>query len=123
MEKRTQATKRISRQNLFFVGDRPEQGGGFMAGGYARVSGGLGVVLANSGPGATNLVTALADAPADSGPRFGDGLSHGASGKSEPPDDSGSSGRKGAARFSRRPFRLHSLYSLHYNFRICSLEE
>jgi acetolactate synthase I/II/III large subunit len=47
---------------------RHEQGGGHAAEGYARVTGGLGVCMATSGPGATNLVTALADAMLDSLP-------------------------------------------------------
>lgn len=47
---------------------RHEQGGGFSAIGYARASGQLGVCLATSGPGATNIITALADALLDSVP-------------------------------------------------------
>jgi acetolactate synthase-1/2/3 large subunit len=47
---------------------RHEQGAGHMAEGYARASGEVGVVLATSGPGATNLVTAIADAWMDSTP-------------------------------------------------------
>ena len=47
---------------------RHEQGGGFAAEGYARASGKPGVVMATSGPGATNLVTCLADAKMDSTP-------------------------------------------------------
>jgi len=47
---------------------RHEQGAGFIAQGLARASGKAGVCLATSGPGATNLVTALADAKADSIP-------------------------------------------------------
>ncbi len=47
---------------------RHEQGAGHMAQGYARASGRVGVVLATSGPGATNLVTPLADAMMDSTP-------------------------------------------------------
>src|SRR5262245_5046357 len=47
---------------------RHEQGGGFMAEGYARSTGKPGVCLATSGPGATNLVTCLADAKMDSVP-------------------------------------------------------
>lgn len=47
---------------------RHEQGGIHAAQGYARVSGRVGVVLATSGPGATNLVTGLADALIDSTP-------------------------------------------------------
>jgi acetolactate synthase-1/2/3 large subunit len=47
---------------------RHEQGGGFMAEGYARSTGKVGVCVATSGPGATNLVTCLADAKMDSVP-------------------------------------------------------
>ncbi|MFA6815212.1 MAG: biosynthetic-type acetolactate synthase large subunit [Lentisphaeria bacterium] len=47
---------------------RHEQGGGFAANGYARKSGRAGVCLVTSGPGATNLVTAIADAYMDSIP-------------------------------------------------------
>jgi acetolactate synthase-1/2/3 large subunit len=47
---------------------RHEQGGGFAAQGYARSTGRIGVCLATSGPGATNLVTAIADAKLDSVP-------------------------------------------------------
>jgi len=47
---------------------RHEQGGVHAAQGYARTSGRVGVVFATSGPGATNLVTGLADAMIDSNP-------------------------------------------------------
>jgi acetolactate synthase-1/2/3 large subunit len=47
---------------------RHEQGGGFSAEGYARATGKAGVVMATSGPGATNLVTCIADAYLDSIP-------------------------------------------------------
>src|SRR5207244_9530150 len=47
---------------------RHEQGGGFMAEGYAGSTGKLGVCIATSGPGATNFVTCLADAKMDSVP-------------------------------------------------------
>ncbi|MEM6470170.1 MAG: biosynthetic-type acetolactate synthase large subunit [Planctomycetota bacterium] len=47
---------------------RHEQGGAFAAQGYARATGRVGVVMATSGPGATNLVTAIADAKLDSVP-------------------------------------------------------
>jgi acetolactate synthase-1/2/3 large subunit len=47
---------------------RHEQGGIHAAQGYARASGKVGVVFATSGPGATNLVTGLADALIDSTP-------------------------------------------------------
>jgi acetolactate synthase-1/2/3 large subunit len=47
---------------------RHEQGGVFAAEGYARATGRAGVVMATSGPGATNLVTGIADAFLDSTP-------------------------------------------------------
>jgi acetolactate synthase I/II/III large subunit len=47
---------------------RHEQGAGHMAEGYARASGRVGVAMATSGPGATNLVTPIADAWMDSTP-------------------------------------------------------
>ncbi|RJS93756.1 biosynthetic-type acetolactate synthase large subunit [Salinisphaera sp. Q1T1-3] len=45
-----------------------EQGAGFMAAGYARASGKVGVAMVTSGPGATNAVTPVRDAMADSVP-------------------------------------------------------
>ena len=47
---------------------RHEQGGSFAAEGYARATGKAGVCMGTSGPGATNLVTAIADAYLDSTP-------------------------------------------------------
>jgi acetolactate synthase-1/2/3 large subunit len=47
---------------------RHEQGVGFMAHGYARTTGKVGVAMVTSGPGATNLVTCIADAWMDSIP-------------------------------------------------------
>ena len=47
---------------------RHEQGAVFAAEGYARVTGKVGVAIATSGPGATNLVTGIADAKMDSVP-------------------------------------------------------
>ncbi|PTY07369.1 biosynthetic-type acetolactate synthase large subunit [Opitutaceae bacterium EW11] len=47
---------------------RHEQGGSFAAEGYARATGKVGVCMATSGPGATNLVSAIADAYMDSIP-------------------------------------------------------
>jgi acetolactate synthase-1/2/3 large subunit len=47
---------------------RHEQGGGFAAEAYARATGRAGVVMATSGPGATNLVSCIADAYMDSTP-------------------------------------------------------
>ncbi|KAG1905779.1 thiamine diphosphate-binding protein [Suillus fuscotomentosus] len=51
-----------------FVLPRHEQGAGHMAEGYARVSAKPGVVLVTSGPGATNVVTAMQDALSDGVP-------------------------------------------------------
>lgn len=45
-----------------------EQGAAFMAGGYARVSGRIGACIATAGPGATNLITGVANAYADKQP-------------------------------------------------------
>jgi len=47
---------------------RHEQGAAFAAEGYARATGKVGVAIATSGPGATNLVTGIADAKMDSVP-------------------------------------------------------
>jgi len=55
-------------KDLDFILARHEQGAGHMAEGYARASGGLGVALVTSGPGATNLVTPLQDALMDGCP-------------------------------------------------------
>src|SRR5438034_3321109 len=55
-------------QQLRTILPRHEQGGGFMAHGYARSTGKVGVCIATSGPGATNFVTCLADAKLDSVP-------------------------------------------------------
>ncbi len=59
-------TKRAS--ELRTILPRHEQGGAFAAEGYARSTGRVGVCVATSGPGATNLVTGLADAKLDSCP-------------------------------------------------------
>lgn len=53
---------------LHHVLTRHEQGASHMADGYARATGKVGVVMATSGPGATNLVTGLATAMMDSSP-------------------------------------------------------
>lgn len=55
-------------QSFKFVLPRHEQGAGHMAEGYARASGKPGVVLVTSGPGATNVITPMADALADGTP-------------------------------------------------------
>jgi acetolactate synthase I/II/III large subunit len=53
---------------IYHVLPRHEQGAAHMADGYARASGKVGVALATSGPGATNLVTGIANAMLDSSP-------------------------------------------------------
>ena len=58
----------LYRSPIKFVLSRHEQGATHMADGYARSTGRVGVVLATSGPGATNLVTGLATANMDSVP-------------------------------------------------------
>jgi len=58
----------LIRSKLRVVLPRHEQGGAFAAVGYARASGRLGVAMATSGPGATNLVSGIADAYMDSIP-------------------------------------------------------
>src|SRR5687768_16791995 len=58
----------LTRSKIRTVLPRHEQGGVFAAEGYARATGKAGVCMATSGPGATNLVTGLADAFMDSIP-------------------------------------------------------
>jgi len=58
----------LTRSSIRTILPRHEQGGAFAAGGYARASGRIGVCMATSGPGATNLVTGIADAYMDSVP-------------------------------------------------------
>jgi acetolactate synthase-1/2/3 large subunit len=62
-----QALTRFSHK-LRTILPRHEQGGGFAAQGIARTTGKVAVCMATSGPGATNLVTAIADAKLDSVP-------------------------------------------------------
>ncbi len=56
------------REPLPLVVPANEQGAGFMAAGYARASGKVGVAIVTSGPGATNIVTPVRDSMADSIP-------------------------------------------------------
>ncbi|MCH5213381.1 MAG: biosynthetic-type acetolactate synthase large subunit [Oscillospiraceae bacterium] len=58
----------ISRSSIDYILSRNEQGAGHMASGYARVKRTAGVCIATSGPGATNLITAIATAYMDSIP-------------------------------------------------------
>ncbi|HOZ49671.1 MAG TPA: biosynthetic-type acetolactate synthase large subunit [Candidatus Hydrogenedentes bacterium] len=55
-------------ERLRLVVGANEQGAGFMAAGYARASGRVGVLMVTSGPGATNCVTPVRDSMADSVP-------------------------------------------------------
>jgi len=58
----------LTRSKIRTILPRHEQGGVFAAEGYARATGKAGLCMATSGPGATNLVTGLADAYMDSIP-------------------------------------------------------
>lgn len=58
----------LSEYPIRLILPRHEQGGAHMADGYARASGKVGVAVATSGPGATNLVTGIATAMLDSYP-------------------------------------------------------
>jgi acetolactate synthase-1/2/3 large subunit len=58
----------LTRSKIRTILPRHEQGGSFAAEGYARATGKAGVCMSTSGPGATNLVTAIADAYLDSCP-------------------------------------------------------
>jgi acetolactate synthase I/II/III large subunit len=58
----------LGHSKLHHVLVRHEQGATHMADGYARASGGVGVAMATSGPGATNMVTGIATAMLDSSP-------------------------------------------------------
>jgi acetolactate synthase-1/2/3 large subunit len=60
--------KRTGGRQLALIVPANEQGAGFMAAGYARASGRVGVCLVTSGPGATNTVTPVRDCMADSVP-------------------------------------------------------
>jgi acetolactate synthase-1/2/3 large subunit len=64
-----QALTRVgSERKMRVILPRHEQGGIFAAEGYAKATGKVGVALATSGPGATNLITGIADAKMDSVP-------------------------------------------------------
>ncbi len=59
---------RAAEEQIRLIVPATEQGAGFMAAGYARSSGRVGVFLVTSGPGATNAVTPVRDCQADSVP-------------------------------------------------------
>jgi acetolactate synthase I/II/III large subunit len=58
----------LKHSSIHHVLVRHEQGATHMADGYARATGGVGVAIATSGPGATNMVTGIATAMLDSSP-------------------------------------------------------
>lgn len=58
----------LARSRIRFVATRHEQGAAFMADVYGRLTGRAGVCLATLGPGATNLITGVADANMDRAP-------------------------------------------------------
>ena len=58
----------LKHSNIHHILVRHEQGATHMADGYARASGEVGVAVATSGPGATNMVTGIATAMLDSSP-------------------------------------------------------
>jgi acetolactate synthase-1/2/3 large subunit len=63
-----EAAARLNEPQIPLIVPANEQGAGFMAAGYARASGKVGVCLVTSGPGATNTVTPVRDCMADSIP-------------------------------------------------------
>jgi acetolactate synthase I/II/III large subunit len=63
-----QRAQEAGRPGMPLIVPANEQGAGFMAAGYARASGKVGVALVTSGPGATNTVTPIRDCMADSIP-------------------------------------------------------
>ena len=63
-----EAYRGLDAANIRHIGVRHEQGAGFMADGYARVSGKPGVCLIISGPGVTNAATPIGQAYSDSQP-------------------------------------------------------
>src|SRR6516164_9583109 len=63
-----EACARTGARQIPLIVPANEQGAGFMAAGYARASGRVGVCLVTSGPGATNTVTPVRDCMADSIP-------------------------------------------------------
>ena len=63
-----QREQQAGRRGMPLIVPANEQGAGFMAAGYARASGQVGVAMVTSGPGATNMVTPIRDSMADSVP-------------------------------------------------------
>lgn len=67
-EENLELMEAINKSNITFITTRHEQGAAFMADMYGRLTGRAGVCLSTLGPGATNLVTGVADANGDGAP-------------------------------------------------------
>ncbi|WP_244834057.1 acetolactate synthase large subunit [Clostridium sp. BJN0001] len=67
-EENLEVMNALSNSSIKFITTRHEQGAAFMADVYGRLTGRAGVCLATLGPGATNLVTGVADADSDGAP-------------------------------------------------------
>ena len=67
-EENLEVMNAIYDSSIEFITTRHEQGAAFMADIYGRLTGKAGVCLATLGPGATNLVTGVADAHSDGAP-------------------------------------------------------
>jgi acetolactate synthase-1/2/3 large subunit len=67
-EENLEVMNAIADSNIEFITTRHEQGAAFMADVYGRLTGKAGVCLSTLGPGATNLVTGVADADSDGAP-------------------------------------------------------
>ena len=67
-EENLELIKALEKSSIRFITVRHEQGAAFMADVYGRLTGKAGVCLSTLGPGATNLVTGVADANSDGAP-------------------------------------------------------
>ena len=67
-EENLEVMKALTKSSIKFITVRHEQGAAFMADVYGRLTGKAGICLATLGPGATNLVTGVADANSDGAP-------------------------------------------------------
>lgn len=67
-EENLEVMKALTNSSIKFITVRHEQGAAFMADVYGRLTGKAGVCLATLGPGATNLMTGVADANSDGAP-------------------------------------------------------
>lgn len=67
-EENLEVMNALRNSSIKFITTRHEQGAAFMADVYGRLTGKAGVCLSTLGPGATNLVTGVADAHSDGAP-------------------------------------------------------